>query len=333
MGPVSGVTNGMLQVSDNDGAAAVAWPGGGHITIWPSGTGLGILRFQKSGVSDWGLIDRSTANTATGRILAINDANNGNDFMTFLGNGNVGIGTTTPQSLLHLASATPRINLFDTDAAISAANPCWSVRGQNDGYFRIQSSTDYAVFTNRLIMDANGNATIGSLAGTGTALVQADAAGTLSRSNLSGLIPPLMAMDMAHNFTPGTNNPNHCGIMAAYVPSTGKIWVISTNYTTNIENMDIPSGTVGCEWNIDGANNMVWVDFGDPNGAGTAYVISLAVAVSGFENNDQSSAMITVRMSDGELYLRSTTASTISCASLDATASWGSWVLMADPGE
>src|SRR3954467_11704905 len=42
-GTGNGVTNGILQVRDNDDLASPVWPGGAHIVIWPSGTGLGIL--------------------------------------------------------------------------------------------------------------------------------------------------------------------------------------------------------------------------------------------------------------------------------------------------
>lgn len=249
------------------------------------------------------------------------------------GAGNIGIGTSSPQGSIHISNATPRILLLDTDSpGLSAANPAWSVRGQNDGYFRIQSTVDYASYTNRFLIDASGNATINSLAGTGSSVVQADANGVLSRTSISGLVAPLIAGDMAHNFTPGTNNANHIAMVAMYAPSTGKVWIASTNYTTNIENMDITSG-VGNEWNPDGSNNTVWVDFGDPNGAGTSYVVDIDVAVSGFENNDQTSAMIFLRMSNGDSYIRSTTSATVSGSSLDNTSNWGAWTLMPDPGE
>lgn len=185
-------------------------------------------------------------------------------------------------------------------------------------------------------LHVTGNIRASSLAGTGTALVQADANGTLQRSGISGLIPPLVAVDIDHNLDPTvpTNHDNFVGLMAAYVPSTGRVWVISTNYTTNIENMDIPSGTPGNEWNPDAGNNMVWVDFGDPNGVATDYVIALDVAVNTFATvTDQSAAIITVRMSNGDLYVRTTNSQNISAASLDNAANWSAWQILVDPGE
>ena len=94
-GPVTNVS-GMIQVRDNDDGAADPWPGGAHVVIWPNNNGLGILRFVKSGISQFDFVDRSTVNTAAGRRFAIHDANGVGDIMTFWGNGYVGIGTSTP---------------------------------------------------------------------------------------------------------------------------------------------------------------------------------------------------------------------------------------------
>lgn len=178
-GPASG--NGMVQIRDNDNAA------GPHLVIWPNSSGNGVLRFQKSGISSWDLIDRSTSNDAAGtaKSLAIRNNNLGaSDIITFLGSGNVGIGTTTPKGILHLENGNARITTYDTDAAgPSAARPAWLFGAQGPA-FAIQSAADYTTAVTWLsIAPVTGTVTVASLAGTGTALLQADASGNISRSS------------------------------------------------------------------------------------------------------------------------------------------------------
>lgn len=104
---------------------------------------------------------RNVANSAKVPVVKLNA---GNDLellgglVTVLDTGEVGAGTTDPKATLHLSSNVPRVALFDTDAALSSANPAWIVRASNDGFFRIQTTSDvnYTTIENRLTLDTAG---------------------------------------------------------------------------------------------------------------------------------------------------------------------------------
>lgn len=89
---------------------------------------------------------------------------NGTEKMRILSGGNVSIGTDTAQCLLHLTSIAPRICFTDTNLPLSAANPNWIIRGQEDGFFKIQNTPNFSTITNRMLIDANGNVGIGPTA-------------------------------------------------------------------------------------------------------------------------------------------------------------------------
>jgi len=80
-------------------------------------------------------------------------------------NGNVGIGTSSPTTKLHIESGEATITTYDTDAAISAARPAW-VFGSNGALFQIKSSPDYVSSSPRFTIDASGNIGIGTTAPT-----------------------------------------------------------------------------------------------------------------------------------------------------------------------
>lgn len=81
---------------------------------------------------------------------------------TFPSTGNAGIGTLSPQAPLHVNHTAPRILMFDNDIAISTSNPAWSVRSQQDGYFKVQTTTDYVNYTDRFVISSAGNFGIGT---------------------------------------------------------------------------------------------------------------------------------------------------------------------------
>lgn len=75
--------------------------------------------------------------------------------------GNVGVGTSSPQSKLHISGPLPRILLFDSDAAISSSNPAWSVRSVDSGSLIIQTTSNYSAYTDVFtIAGSTGNITI-----------------------------------------------------------------------------------------------------------------------------------------------------------------------------
>jgi hypothetical protein len=77
-------------------------------------------------------------------------------------NHRLGLGSTSPPTPIYLSNPSPRIALFDNDNPLSASNPTWSIRAQDDGTFRLQSSADNSNFTNRITVDSSGNMGVGT---------------------------------------------------------------------------------------------------------------------------------------------------------------------------
>ncbi|MES2284465.1 MAG: hypothetical protein V4547_02170 [Bacteroidota bacterium] len=115
----------------------------------------------------WSLTGNSIAGTdfiGTTNDQGVVFKTNGTEKMRILSGGNVSIGTDTAQCLLHLTSISPRICFTDTNLPLSAANPNWIIRGQEDGFFKIQNTPNFTTITNRVLIDANGNVGIGPTA-------------------------------------------------------------------------------------------------------------------------------------------------------------------------
>ena len=112
-------------------------------------------------------------------------------------------------------------------------------------------------------------------------------------------------------------------LMVASVPSTNSIYVRATTSSTINDNA------------LDATGNWSgWVDFGQPSGAaGPPYIMSISVsAVQVQDDANDCHAVISVRMSDGTVYVRTTTADNTAAADMDDTAFWEGWTNFGGPG-
>ena len=77
----------------------------------------------------------------------------------------LGVGTSSPQVEVHLQASAPRLGFFDSDSALSGANPNWVVRSYDSpGRFSIQSSTltSFGSATERLTILSGGDVGVGT---------------------------------------------------------------------------------------------------------------------------------------------------------------------------
>jgi hypothetical protein len=61
---------------------------------------------------------------------------------TFFNSGNVGIGTNSPGTALHISQGTPVLTFTDSDQSDRTANPHWLLRARDNGYFQLIRGTD-----------------------------------------------------------------------------------------------------------------------------------------------------------------------------------------------
>lgn len=151
-------STGVTGITGATGGAGVT--GSSGLTGSTGATGTDLL-------THWSLTGNSIAGTdfiGTTNNQGFVFKTNGTEKMRILPGGNVSIGTDTAQCLLHLTNNIPRICFTDTDQPSSAANPNWIIRGQDDGFFKIQNTPNFTTITNRMLIDANGNVGIGPTA-------------------------------------------------------------------------------------------------------------------------------------------------------------------------
>ncbi len=107
-------------------------------------------------------------NLGAANSFRVNDETGDADATPFVidASGNVGIGTATPGNLLDIRGAIPGVSIFDTDAAISANNPAFRIRSQDNlgsglAGMAFQTTADYSAYTTGMVMRADGNVGIG----------------------------------------------------------------------------------------------------------------------------------------------------------------------------
>jgi hypothetical protein len=131
------------------------------------------------GYAAWTALDRNaaaTGQTVTSSLMQaviddVNDLNSRVSNFSFSG-GNVGVGTASPQSLLHLSNTRPTMRFEDTDGrSYEFVN--------NGGYFAIDDKTSSI---NRLAIDASGNVGVGTTTPAAKLEVNGDFIRTIARA-------------------------------------------------------------------------------------------------------------------------------------------------------
>ncbi|MBS3132077.1 hypothetical protein J4212_06600, partial [Candidatus Woesearchaeota archaeon] len=128
------------------------------ISIVGSNAGIDL---RNDANTDWELLTRAQGGSDGGNFQIIHEGT-GTYFVIQNNTGNVGIGTTSPGSLLHLSSATPEIRLNDTD------NPNWWQVGAVGDDFKIYLNDTSA---DGITIDQDGNVGIGDTTPTEANLV------------------------------------------------------------------------------------------------------------------------------------------------------------------
>ncbi|MBL0869227.1 MAG: tail fiber domain-containing protein [Phycisphaerales bacterium] len=141
--------------------------------LFDSGSGFGTWLAIRNGAIDgrtWQLVSTGPSNTELAGAFLIRDGTSAAVRMTFLPNGNIGLGTITPTFPLHLVTNS------DTQIALTggpatggnAAARTWSIQSsstnsppgsQLNGSFQI---VDRSAGAARMLIDANGNVGIGT---------------------------------------------------------------------------------------------------------------------------------------------------------------------------
>jgi hypothetical protein len=201
---------------------------------------------------------RAFANDAAGNNIALAFATSdgtslATDRMVITGPGNVGIGTTAPQRILHIATAEPTVVLQTTSAAVDENR--WRVRVSTAGDFAIGTMNDaFSAGQNAYVIDRSTDITVenhiwstaGSermrLTSVGSLLVattSASSTGTADGFAVSGATGALLSRR-----TSGANQ-NHIN----FVNNGVSVGTINTSTTATTYNTSSTSGLTGVDAN------------------------------------------------------------------------------------
>lgn len=167
-------TSGNVGIGTNNPLAKLQVDGQFNIIAnsdtWNSTVGKGIhMRYSTNGVQDQAYIQSIDRSTSTAYPLYFTGSEYVFDSGNVNINGNVGIGTDSPQDVLHIHTTNTTNYLRVTSSASTANNNgCWfGVDDNARGIIRNRENTDMAFFNNNLqkmVLDSGGNLGIGTAA-------------------------------------------------------------------------------------------------------------------------------------------------------------------------
>ncbi|MEX5219715.1 MAG: hypothetical protein NW701_17935 [Nitrospira sp.] len=152
--------------------------------------------------------------------------------MRITGAGKVGVGTTDPKGSVHISSTGGDLVLTDTDEAVTATEPALRLRADSDlgaglGGFAFQTTADYATYTDRMVIDANGYVGIGTATPESKLHVMESAGPTI--------------MELGNPNVIGNNNSD--SIIYLYGEQGGVVYTGSISQSSSNMFIDLSSGT------------------------------------------------------------------------------------------
>jgi hypothetical protein len=263
------------------------------------------------------------------------------DDIAIMSSGNVGIGTRGPSSFLHVVQP-----------AITAAGAFTGFTFTGGAHTALSASTevpDVKFDFARTVTFAAGAKTLqaamlitpptyafsGATTVTNPATVRitgppvAGANATFTTPNIAldvrgtiiGAIP-VVAYSF-NNDDKDNGDDQYLGLMAASKPSTNEVWIrVTTTKDISMANIDATG------------SYSAWINFGSPTGSVVApYIIALTcTAMITRDDQNECTAVLVARMSDGTCYIRSTNSGATSALNLQNTANWSAWISFSSPG-
>ena len=278
--------------------------------------------------------------TSTGDF---NVLDNGTPAFSVRDDGQVGIGTASPDAKLDVEGGSVRFTDYGTGTYTGTEAYYLGVEADGDivevaipggSGSSIYSANGTLAGDRTVTMDGNDL----TFDGTSDIILQDDGKigiGTTSpaeeldvRGTIVGALPCVAVAMCTENHDESDNDV--MGLMVASVPSTNKIYVKSIQNAggTSADELQAESN-----WTNGAAG--AWNDFGDPSGGAAGYIMDVSVSIEfgGSRNEDDFGGVITVRWSDGTIYVLSTDNNTLNDNAIDDLTNWGaSWDSWNGPG-